>query len=59
MSKEPKSPPVSDGESKGHPDSGREKTEAEMEKGMPPHQKRGPQPKTDPRPVPDQSPHDR
>ncbi|TCH96169.1 hypothetical protein EJV46_21550 [Roseococcus sp. SYP-B2431] len=59
MQQTPKNPPVSEGESKGRPDSSRERTEDQMEKGLPANQKRGPQDKSDTRPVPDQSQHDR
>lgn len=59
MSQTSKNPPVPSPDSKGHPDSGRERTETELEKGFPPNQKRGPQDKSDPRPVPDKSPQDR
>jgi hypothetical protein len=54
-----KTPPDSGTKSKGQPDNGRESTEAQLEKGMPPNQKRGPQDKSDTRPVPDKSSHDR
>lgn len=59
MQKTSKDPAVTGRESKGLPDNGRERTEVELEKGMPPNQKRGPQDKSDPRPAPDKSPHDR
>jgi hypothetical protein len=59
MQKTPRNPPDSGTEAKGHPDNGRDRTEAQLEKGMPPNQKRGPQDKSDTRPVPDKSPHDR
>jgi len=47
------------GEAKGRPDNSRERTEDQLEKGMPPNQKRGPQDKSDTRPIPDNSPQDR
>nr|WP_314072750.1 hypothetical protein [uncultured Roseococcus sp.] len=50
--------PSSPGEAKGKPDTSRERTEDEMEKGLPAHQRRGPQDKSDPRPAPDKSTHD-
>lgn len=59
MQQTPKNPPVSGRESKGLPDNGRERTEAQLEKGLPANQKRGPQGKSDPRPVPDKSAHDK
>lgn len=59
MQQTPKNQPASRPESKGHPDSGREKTELELEKGMPPNQKRGPQDKTDRRPAPDKADEER
>lgn len=59
MEKAPKTPVDSGKEAKGRPDNGRDRTEAELEKGMPADQKRGPQDKSDTRPVPDKSPHDR
>lgn len=58
MQQTPKDPTDTGDQAKGRPDSGRDETEAQLEKGMPANQKRGPQPKTDERPVPDQSQHD-
>jgi hypothetical protein len=63
MQQTPKTAPVSGPstvtESKGHPDNGRERTEDQLEKGLPANQKRGPQEKNGTRPVPDKSAHDR
>ncbi|MBS7810370.1 hypothetical protein [Roseococcus pinisoli] len=50
--------PSSPGEAKGKPDNSRERTEDEMEKGLPANQRRGPQDKSDQRPAPDKSTHD-
>lgn len=59
MSESSRNPSDTGKETKGRPDTGRERTEDQLEKGLPPNQRRGPQDKSDPRPAPDKSEHDR